>query len=51
MVSKFGINSVWVRVPQVAMLRTCVNMTLAVERDVNPNFDFCFRKILFNLVI
>ena len=25
-----------VRVPQVAILRTCPNMTLAVERDVKP---------------
>ena len=39
MVSKFGIYSqavisVWVVLPQVAMLRTCPIMTLAVERDV-----------------
>ena len=30
-----------VQVPQVALLKTCPNMTLAVEWDVkNPSFDF-----------
>ena len=32
-----------VRVPQVAILRTCPNMTLAVERDVKtPTLTFDF---------
>ena len=39
-VSNFGINNrmspLWNPVPQVAILRTCPNMTLAVERDVIP---------------
>ena len=30
------LSPLWVRVPQVAILRTCPNMTLAVERDVKP---------------
>ena len=40
-VSKFGIWSqvvtfVWVQLPQVAMLKTCPNMTLAVEQNIKP---------------
>ena len=34
--SNHRLSPLWVRVPQVAMLRTCPNMTLAVERDVKP---------------
>ena len=42
-VSKFSIKlrditSVWVRLPQVTMLRTCPNITLAVERNIKPQF-------------
>ena len=29
-------SPLWVQVPQVAILRTCPNMTLDVERDVKP---------------
>ena len=53
MVSKFGIysqavTSVWVRLPQVTMLRTCPDMTLAVERDVKPQ---CSSKLSGSKVI
>ena len=34
--SNHKLSPLWVRVPQVAILRTCPNMTLAVERDVKP---------------
>ena len=36
--SNHRLSPLWVRVPQVAILRTCTcpNMTLAVERDVKP---------------
>ena len=34
--SNHRLSPLWVRVPQVAILRTCPNMTLAVERDVKP---------------
>ena len=34
-----------VRLSQVAKLRTCPNMALPIERDVNPNFDLRQRKI------
>ena len=36
MASNHRLSPLWVRVPQVAILRTCPNMTLAVERDVKP---------------
>ena len=32
--SNHRLSPLWVRVPQVAMLRTCPNLTLAVEWDV-----------------
>ena len=32
------LSPLWTRVPQMAMLRTCPNMTLAVEQDVKPQF-------------
>ena len=34
--SNYKLLPLWVRVLQVAMLRTCPNMTLAVKQDVKP---------------
>ena len=39
-----------VQVPQVAMLRTCPKMTLYVEWDENPNFDFERDSIGYSLL-
>ena len=33
------VMSVWVRLPQLTIQRICPDMTLAVERDIKPNFD------------
>ena len=34
--SNHWLSPLWVLVPQVAMLRTCPNITLAAEQDVKP---------------
>ena len=34
--SSHRLSPLWVRLPQVTKLRTCPNMTQAVERDVKP---------------
>ena len=34
--TKGAVTSVWVRLPQVVILRACPNMILAVEWDVKP---------------
>ena len=39
-----AVTSVWVRLPEVAIPRTCPNMTVAVERDVKHQFDVGFES-------
>ena len=34
--SNHRLSPLWVRVPQVTILRTCPSVTLAVEQDVKP---------------
>ena len=36
-----AVTSVCVYLSEVTMLKTCYNMILTVERDVNSNFDLC----------